>query len=296
MKTASRMLGTVLFRAGYEVQDAPRYGAERRGAPIFAYVRASRERINERGIIISPDLVIVSDDSLVALPSAAILQGITDRTVLFIVSSTAEKVWKKRLNTRARIVCLSPPGGEVDPLHDRFAGALCVGAAARLMGNIDFQEVEAGIRKELGKFHEDLVNQNVGFARRAFDDLENVEGCAREGEPLHVEDHQETGWIKLDLESINLAAPVIFEGANSIQVRTGLWRTMRPVIEYDRCKKCNWVCSNYCPDNAITVNEDGFPEIDLDHCKGCMICVVQCPPHAIVSIAESEAMLEEEVS
>ncbi|MEN8711676.1 MAG: 2-oxoacid:acceptor oxidoreductase family protein, partial [Arenicellales bacterium] len=32
MKTASRILGTAFFLAGYEVQDAPRYGAERRGA------------------------------------------------------------------------------------------------------------------------------------------------------------------------------------------------------------------------------------------------------------------------
>jgi hypothetical protein len=43
MKTASQVLGTALFLEGFEVQDAPRYGAERRGAPIFAYVRAQRE-------------------------------------------------------------------------------------------------------------------------------------------------------------------------------------------------------------------------------------------------------------
>ena len=42
MKTASRILGSAFFAEGYEVQDAPRYGAERRGAPIFAYVRAAR--------------------------------------------------------------------------------------------------------------------------------------------------------------------------------------------------------------------------------------------------------------
>ena len=62
MKTASRILGSAFFAEGFEVQDAPRYGAERRGAPIFAYVRAARETINERGIITRPDLVIVADD------------------------------------------------------------------------------------------------------------------------------------------------------------------------------------------------------------------------------------------
>jgi len=70
MKTASRILGTALFLEGYEVQDAPRYGAERRGAPIFAFVRAARKIINERGIIAVPDLVVVADDTLVPVPAA----------------------------------------------------------------------------------------------------------------------------------------------------------------------------------------------------------------------------------
>jgi pyruvate ferredoxin oxidoreductase gamma subunit len=43
IKTAGRILGSALFLSGFEVQDAPRYGAERRGAPLFAYVRADRK-------------------------------------------------------------------------------------------------------------------------------------------------------------------------------------------------------------------------------------------------------------
>ena len=72
MKTASRILGSAFFFEGYEVQDAPRYGAERRGAPMFAYVRADRRAINERGVITNPDLVVVSDDSLVPVPAAGV--------------------------------------------------------------------------------------------------------------------------------------------------------------------------------------------------------------------------------
>ena len=73
MKTASRILGRAFFLEGFEVQDAPRYGAERRGAPIFAYVRASRQPIHERGIIRWPDLVVVADDTLVTIPAAAVI-------------------------------------------------------------------------------------------------------------------------------------------------------------------------------------------------------------------------------
>jgi pyruvate ferredoxin oxidoreductase gamma subunit len=42
MKTASRILGAAAFHAGYVVQDAPVYGAERRGAPMAAFTRIAR--------------------------------------------------------------------------------------------------------------------------------------------------------------------------------------------------------------------------------------------------------------
>ncbi len=57
IKTASRILGSAFFHEGFEVQDAPRYGAERRGAPMTAYVRASRTPVRERSNIRAPDLI-----------------------------------------------------------------------------------------------------------------------------------------------------------------------------------------------------------------------------------------------
>ena len=68
---------------------------------------------------------------------------------------------------------------------------------------------------------------------------------------------------------------------------------MRPIIDYARCNRCWWVCSTFCPDGAIRVDDDGRPEIDYEHCKGCMVCVAQCPPHAIEAIPESTAKAAE---
>jgi pyruvate ferredoxin oxidoreductase gamma subunit len=36
------------------------------------------------------------------------------------------------------------------------------------------------------------------------------------------------------------------------------------------------------------------PVIDYDHCKGCMICVAKCPPHAIETIPEYQAQATED--
>jgi pyruvate ferredoxin oxidoreductase gamma subunit len=68
---------------------------------------------------------------------------------------------------------------------------------------------------------------------------------------------------------------------------------MRPVIDYARCHRCTWICSTFCPDGAIGVNAEGFPAIDYDHCKGCLVCVAVCPHHAIAGIPERGAAGEE---
>ena len=105
-------------------------------------------------------------------------------------------------------------------------------------------------------------------------------------------DYCKPAWIDLPFEDARISAPDIHASANSVQVRTGLWRTLRPVIDYERCNKCWWVCSTFCPDGAIKVNGQ-TPEIDYDHCKGCMVCVAQCPPHAIEAISEQLAQQQE---
>jgi pyruvate ferredoxin oxidoreductase gamma subunit len=113
-------------------------------------------------------------------------------------------------------------------------------------------------------------------------------GCVSEGKVFSVDDAKAPDWIDLPLDEADAAAAAIHAGATSVEVRTGLWRVLRPVIDYERCNRCWWVCSEFCPDSAIRVGADGRPEIDYDHCKGCMVCVAQCPPHAISAVPERE--------
>jgi pyruvate ferredoxin oxidoreductase gamma subunit len=292
MKTAGRILGTAFFLEGYQVQDAPLYGAERRGAPIFSYVRATREdAILERGIIQHPDLVIVADDTLVPVPAAGVIKGITDRSVILINSKEATDDWSARLNLSSRIVTL--PAIKIEDLNElRFIGATCAGAAARLLGVISNDSLVQAIEEELGDMPKEQIQKNIDNALGAYDEMATYEGLVREGEVRHVEGYTEPEWIDMPFEDASISAPVIFSGATSVKVRTGLWRTLRPVIDYDNCNRCWWICSTFCPDGAINVI-DSNPGIDYDHCKGCMICVAQCPPHAIGAIPEQQAQIDE---
>ena len=290
-KTASRILGTAFFLEGFEVQDAPRYGAERRGAPIFAYVRASRQPINERGIIRHPDLVIVADDTLVSIPAAGVLTGLTEGTVLLISSTETPDVWKTRLNFPGQVLGLPADAEVEDRLEIRFIGSTCTGAAARLVGVISRDSLERAVREELMYLGEPVMEKNLGKALEAYDLIVDYAGVVREAEEILADGYEKPEWVELPFENARISAPAIHGGATSVEVKTGLWRTMRPVIDYGQCNRCWWVCSTFCPDSAIRVDEEGSPQIDYEHCKGCMICVAQCPAHAIQAIPEHGAEL-----
>jgi pyruvate ferredoxin oxidoreductase gamma subunit len=291
MKTASRILGTAFFLEGFEVQDAPRYGAERRGAPIFAYVRADHSVINERGIIQHPDLVIVADDSLVPVPGAGVMTGIDEHTVLLINSDESPQLWKQRLNFAGQVFTL--PVETEDRTELRFIGATCSGAAACLLGVISRESLSSAIRDELKQLGDAVVEKNMAKALTAFDLMQAHTGSVSTSKKVSATDYQSPEWVKLPFDDARIAAPAIHAAATSVQVNTGLWRTVRPVIDYTLCNQCWWICSSFCPDGAIDVDEQGSPHIDYDHCKGCMICVAQCPPHAIASVPEQDAQADE---
>lgn len=82
----------------------------------------------------------------------------------------------------------------------------------------------------------------------------------------------------------------IIEPGNSREVKTGSWKSQKPVLDKNKCIGC-MRCAAYCPEMAIKFEEmtDGngvkkniISEIDLDHCKGCGICANECPVKAIL--------------
>lgn len=295
MKTASRVLGSAFFCEGFQVQDAPRYGAERRGAPIFAFVRAAREPINERGIIRCPDLVIVADDSLPGVPAAAVLAGMDEHAVLLINTHEDAQLWRERLNLSGPLLVLPAPAETVDRAALPYVGTACAAAAACLSGAIERDCLITALREELAALPAQVIEDNLAEAQRAWDAMAPHRGLVTQREEPGARNYARPAWVDLPVDSARQAAPAIHAAATSVEVRTGLWRTMRPVVDYTRCKHCWWVCSTFCPDAAIGVESDGTPVIDYDHCKGCLVCVAKCPPHAIEAIPEHQAQEQEAV-
>ncbi len=283
MKTAGRILGTAFFLAGYEVQDAPLYGAERRGAPMLSSVRANGKPINERGIINNPDLVIIADESLLTLPAAGVLPGLTSHSVLLIQTDQSAGTIKNHLHIKGEVLILPLPPDEKTTGGMALASASCGAAGARLCG-LALDILEQAVRLELKTLSPNIIEKNLARSRQVFALL--PAGIVREGKEI-MAGWQRPHWIDLPMEEASISAPAIHGGATSLNMETGDWRILRPVIRTDDCVRCG-LCHVFCPEGVISLTDDGLPEIDYHHCKGCLICLAQCPAHAIDAVPEHD--------
>ena len=50
---------------------------------------------------------------------------------------------------------------------------------------------------------------------------------------------------------------------------------LQPVWDKDLCARCA-LCYLYCPDAAISRQDDGFFDAEMDLCKSCGICHREC--------------------
>lgn len=77
----------------------------------------------------------------------------------------------------------------------------------------------------------------------------------------------------------------MLDGGNAVDFKTGDWRVMKPIWYEDKCKHCMF-CWAVCPDMSIFVENEKMTGIDYDHCKGCGVCVKQCPFKALELVDE----------
>jgi pyruvate ferredoxin oxidoreductase gamma subunit len=66
---AAYLLATAAINEGWHAQAFPSFGAERRGAPVVAFVRINHEPIKRRCQVLAPDYLIIQDEALMNIPS-----------------------------------------------------------------------------------------------------------------------------------------------------------------------------------------------------------------------------------
>jgi pyruvate ferredoxin oxidoreductase delta subunit len=65
-------------------------------------------------------------------------------------------------------------------------------------------------------------------------------------------------------------------------------RTMRPVIDFDKCVKCT-LCWIQCPDSVFEVTPEGLYDANMEACCGCGVCEAVCPARDCITMVNEAA-------
>jgi len=167
---ASQILAAVFFETGMWVQSFPSFGAERRGAPVSAFLRADREEITLRCGVQHPDWMVLFDPDL--LDNPMIVGGVNEKTSIVINCS---QPLSKALSFHHRNVFQVDATAIAEGLNLKttsfsIVNTAMVGAFAGASGLVEINR--------LTKIVQDLVpikkEENAAAARQAYETVQEV--------------------------------------------------------------------------------------------------------------------------
>ncbi len=173
-----------------------------------------------------------------------------------------------------------------------------LGALARIVPDVlALDAVCAAIREQ--EWGSDL---KVESARRAYERVAPRRVSPTEGNPETPYAFELPRWWEMregiSIPSLPIGKPI--EGGRGYRPeRSGVFkkfttRTMRPVVDFDRCVKCT-LCWLQCPDSCFDVMPDGLYDANMEACCGCGVCEAVCPVRDCITMV-NEAVFEDNAS
>ncbi len=164
---ASKILADAVVRAGKYVQAFPEYGVERRGAPVFAFVRIDDKPINLRSKIYNPDHIIVLDPTLIE--AINVTEGLKKGGVILINSEQDPSHFKdlKDFNVMTvdatKIAVKHRLGSKASPI----VNTAILGAVIKAFGVASLKDLTGAIKDGVPV----KVEENIAAAEEAYESL-----------------------------------------------------------------------------------------------------------------------------
>lgn len=77
--TASEIVAEAAIYSRKYVQAYPQFGAERMGAPVTAFTRVSESKIKTRSSLMSPNIIVIIDSSLLSSTVVNVVEGLRSK-------------------------------------------------------------------------------------------------------------------------------------------------------------------------------------------------------------------------
>jgi len=149
-KTVGQFIAEAALSQGKFVQAYAEFGAERIGAPMVAFARISEKPIKTHAPVMEPDMIMVFDETLMALP--ATITGLKDDGIILI--NTTKKKDAFKIKAKAKICTIDATKIAIDSLGEARPNMPMLGAFAKLTGAIEIKAAARSIHdkwvKKLG--------------------------------------------------------------------------------------------------------------------------------------------------
>ncbi len=168
--TASQLLAQLTFEKGFKDAIAiPIIGAERRGAPIQAFTKISRNKpIKTYDSVVNPDYIMVFDTSLLEIPR--VKETIKEGVILLI--NSAKPIDLSLFPKNLKIYLIDATGICINRGFMHSSGPILnipmLGAFGKITGYYDLKIMEKVLKKEFG---ENRLEKNMIVAKDAYESV-----------------------------------------------------------------------------------------------------------------------------
>jgi len=261
---ASQILADTFGRAGYFAQSFPEFKAERRGAPIAAFLRWDDQPIHRRYKVREADVLLSVSPSPPAPETLAKVRP--GGLVVLNLDSRFPQAGPFHV-ARVPGSRIARDNGVLSSEGRPMGNVAVLAAAVRLLLPGGLPHLEAAVRERMGsKADANVVAAREGHARVTRQ--HTLAGDTRFEAPTAATGRHETPLFPVST-------------TDSLALHTGSWSLDRPLLA-EACTACG-VCALFCPEGAIAPDGEAMT-IDYLYCKGCGICEVVCPVRGAIAM------------
>jgi len=164
---ASKILADALAKEGNYVQAYPEFGVERRGAPVFAFIRVDNKPIYDKSKIYRPDHVVVVDPTLVE--AIDVTEGLKDGGYIIINSDKKPEDFKFPSNYKVFTVDATEIAvkHQLGTLAAPIVNTAITGAVVKILKLTKLESLAEAIREGVPNKAEDNVKAAIEAYEKA---------------------------------------------------------------------------------------------------------------------------------
>lgn len=156
---ASHLVVKTAVETGHYGQFIPFFGVERKGSPVFGFLRLSEKEIRRKTQVYEPDVLIILDDTLVHLPAtyAGLKEGGT-----VVINSVHDAATLQIPAQAGKVAIVDATTIAMEEIGRSIPNTAMLGAFAKATGLVDATTLFDNIAAEFGE-------SNRAAAMRAYD-------------------------------------------------------------------------------------------------------------------------------